>query len=85
MASFKTEDTSFITSYETKPVAEGLYEAHKDYTDVQLILSGSEIIGVMPIDEMYKGECVKPYEYDIELYRVSGGNLIELGVGDYLI
>lgn len=76
---------AFITSYKTKPVAEGLYEAHKDYTDVQLILSGSEIIGVMPLDEMYKGECVKPYEYDIELYRVSGGNLIELGVGDYLI
>ena len=76
---------AFITSYQTKLIEDGLYEAHKDYTDIQLILSGKEIIGVMPLEEMYKGECVKPYEYDIELYRVSGGKFYELGVGDYLV
>lgn len=76
---------AFISSYVTKDIKEGLYEAHKEYTDVQIILSGREIIGVVPLDEMRKGECVKPYEYDIELYKVEGGTLNELGVGDYLI
>lgn len=76
---------AFISSYVTKPIQEGLYEAHNEYTDVQLILEGREIIGVMPTEDMRKGECVKPYEYDIELYRVSGGKLCNLEVGDYLI
>ena len=76
---------AFISTYKTKSIEEGLYEAHKEYTDVQLILEGKEIIGVTSLDEMHRGECVKPYEYDIELYRVSGGKLYNLEVGDYLI
>ena len=76
---------AFISSYVTKPIQEGLYEAHKEYTDVQLILEGKEIIGVTSLDEMHRGECVKPYEYDIELYKLEGGKLCNLEVGDYLI
>ena len=76
---------AFISSYVTKDIKEGLYEAHKAYTDVQIILHGQEIIGVMTLEEMLKGECVKPYEYDIELYKSEGGELHLLEVGDYLI
>lgn len=76
---------AFVSSYETKALEDGLYEAHKEYTDVQVILEGQEIIGVMTLDEMRKGECVKPYEYDIELYKTQGGMLKTLGRGEYLI
>ena len=76
---------AFISGYETKPLEEGLYEAHKEYTDVQVILEGKEIIGVMSLDEMRAGECVKEYVYDIELYKASGGKLVDLARGDYLI
>lgn len=76
---------AFLTSYVTKPLKEGVYEAHKAYTDVQIIISGREIIGVTTLEEMKKGECVKPYEYDIELYKVEGGILNVLEAGDYLI
>ena len=37
------------------------------------------------LETMKKGECVKPYEYDIELYKVEGGKLNVLESGDYLI
>ena len=76
---------AFISSYVTKDIKEGLYEAHKAFTDVQIILSGKETIGVCSLETMKKGECVKPYEYDIELYKVEGGKLNVLESGDYLI
>lgn len=76
---------AFISSYVTKGIKEGLYEAHKAFTDVQIILSGKETIGVCSLETMKKGECVKPYEYDIELYKVEGGKLNVLESGDYLI
>ena len=76
---------AFISSYETKPLEEGLYEAHKEYTDVQVILEGKEIIGVMSLDEMRAGECKKEYEYDVELYKTKGGKLLEIVKGGYVI
>lgn len=77
---------AFITSYETKPFSEGLFEAHKKYIDVQLILSGEEVIATMPLKEMYKGECVKKYVHDIELYRIEdSGKRHYLKPADYLI
>ncbi len=76
---------AFVSTYVTKPIKDGLYEAHRAFTDVQLILQGQEIIGITSISKMHEGECVKEYEYDIELYRVSGGNLNVLSSGDYLI
>ncbi|MBO5775953.1 MAG: YhcH/YjgK/YiaL family protein [Clostridia bacterium] len=77
---------AFITSYETKPFSEGLFEAHKKFIDVQLILSGEEVIATMPTSEMHKGECVKPYVHDIELYRTEWeGTRHYLKPTDYLI
>ncbi len=76
---------AFLSTYDTKPISEGLYEAHKAYTDVQLIVEGEEIIGVTTIAKMHEGVCVKAYEYDIELYKVEGGDLHRLKCGDFLI
>ena len=37
-----------ISSYKTKPANEGRFETHERYADVQILLSGSEIIVVTP-------------------------------------
>ncbi len=76
---------AFLSTYVTKPISEGLYEAHKEYTDVQLIVDGVELIGVTGLEKMHSGVCVKEYEYDIELYKVEGGELHELKRGEFLI
>ena len=35
--------------YQAKPRAEGIWEAHRRYIDIQYIVSGSEIMGYAPI------------------------------------
>lgn len=38
-----------IQEYETRPVSEAKYEAHRAYTDIQVVLSGQENILIAPI------------------------------------
>ena len=56
-------------SYAPKPVAEGRFEAHRRYLDVQYIASGAEMIGWAPTPQL---EAETPYhpEQDIAFYRV---------------
>ncbi|MCF7957118.1 MAG: YhcH/YjgK/YiaL family protein [Phycisphaerae bacterium] len=51
-----------IHHYATKDKDEILFEAHKDYIDIQAVIEGAETIGWAPADTL---EIVKPYEPDI--------------------
>jgi biofilm protein TabA len=51
-----------IQIYETKTKEEMLFEAHKDYIDIQAVLDGAETIGYAPADEL---EVEIPYEPDV--------------------
>ena len=77
-----------VSEYVTKAVEDAKFESHKKFIDVQLILSGKEIIGVMPTERMRLGKCIGEYnpEKDVELYRECGeyeANVLE--PGDFLI
>lgn len=37
-----------VSEYETKLPADGKWEAHKKYLDIQIVLSGKELIGIAP-------------------------------------
>ena len=41
-----------VQEYTTKARSEAKYEAHKKFIDIQLILSGRELIAVTPIEKM---------------------------------
>ena len=41
-----------VQEYTTKARSEAKYEAHKKFIDIQMILSGKELIAVSPIDKM---------------------------------
>lgn len=41
-----------VQEYETKSRLEAKYEAHKRYIDIQMILSGKELIAVTPLGKM---------------------------------
>lgn len=60
-----------IDEYETVAAEASQYEAHKKYIDVQLILSGEEYMGVVPLTYQTPS---KPYdaEKDFALYQVAG-------------
>lgn len=77
-----------VSEYTTKAVEDSKFEAHRKFIDVQLILSGKEVIGVMPTEQMRGGSCISEYnpEKDAELYRECGeykANVLE--AGDFLI
>ena len=75
-----------VMAYESK--VSGTYEAHKAYIDVQIILSGREVIGVETLEVMHAHECVRPYDEaaDIEVYAGNDdGTSVLLEKGDFLI
>ena len=51
---YELENGAYISvqEYTTKARSEAKYEAHKKFIDVQLILSGKELIAVTPIEKM---------------------------------
>ncbi len=62
---------AIVDEYETVAAESSQYEAHKKYIDVQLILSGEEYMGVVPLTYQTPS---KPYdaEKDFALYQVAG-------------
>lgn len=84
-----------VQEYETKSVDPPVFESHRKYYDIQLILDGNEAIGVAQAKENYP--ISKPYdpEADYQLYtpaerpvwRTDGATpfRLELGTGDLVV
>ena len=72
-----------VSSYNSKPKAECCFESHKRYIDIQVILSGEEIIGfetadkLTPTTEFMGDKDIIIYELNSEYdeVRVSAGEL----------
>lgn len=45
-----------VQEYLTKPVEQGIWEAHRRYIDIQIILSGQEQMGFAALSTMQSGE-----------------------------
>lgn len=72
-----------VKEYETKPVEEGKYEAHRRYIDLQCIISGSEIIGYAPIDELKE---VEEYNQERDRFFLQGeGDFFTFEKGQFAI
>lgn len=76
-----------MMSYETKKRKDLLFEAHKQYIDIQIMVRGSEIITTEHIDDMHKYACVHPFgDGDAELYECNNDGVdYVLGEGDFII
>ena len=74
-----------VARYTTKPLQEGLFEAHKKYIDVQFIAAGREIIDYAPMEAF---EIDTPYnaENDAILYKAPDNfSTIELNKGMFCV
>ena len=71
---------ALIQSYETKDVAEKSFETHKNYIDIQYIISGTEKMGYIGKDALTVTEPYNP-DKDMEKYSHSrmGYGLLEEG------
>ena len=73
-----------MSDYTTIDASSALYEAHKKYIDIQLLLKGKEIIRCYP---KLLPSVLKPYddEADVELYKINDGLDVVLKPGVFVI
>jgi biofilm protein TabA len=56
---------ALVQHYDSKTIENCRFETHRKYVDIQMLVSGTEIMEVRPIDGLVVAESYKP---DIELY-----------------
>ncbi|HWP67684.1 MAG TPA: YhcH/YjgK/YiaL family protein [Rectinemataceae bacterium] len=57
---------ALVQRYPTKALGDCRYEAHRNYIDIQLLLSGREIIQVRTVGGL---DILEPYKPDIEFFK----------------
>jgi YhcH/YjgK/YiaL family protein len=74
---------ALVQSYDTKPLAQGKWEAHRQYADIQYMISGRERMGVAPIARM---KTQTPYNPDTDLEFFTGdGQMVTVEQGGFTI
>src|SRR5688572_13382965 len=72
-----------IKTHQTKPQSQGRWEAHRHYADIQLIVSGSETMGIAPISTM---SVQQPYSRDSDLeFFIGTGQFIRVDRGSFAL
>ena len=72
-----------INEYTTKPINEAKWEAHRTYADIQILISGEELIGYSPIENMIVTE-----DYDTEkdlIFLTGQGEFLNMQAGKFAI
>ena len=67
-----------VLHYDTKPIDQCKIETHKNYIDVQFVVSGEEMIGYYPAMDLQETEKYNP-EKDVEFYKTPQ-NLIKVNL-----
>lgn len=72
-----------VQDYETKPIEQGRWEAHKKYADIQFLIKGAEQLGYTDISNL-QPETGYDEEKDI-LFLKGNGQFTKASEGDFLI
>ena len=70
-------------TYETVPAEESFFEAHRNYLDIHIMLSGSEGVEIAPPAELTEFDRVEAN--DFYAYRGQGRYKLVLSPGDFLV
>lgn len=68
--------------YNTKESNEGIWEAHRKYLDIHVLLEGEEVVEIADISSMVS---TKEYEDDYELFSGKKEFSVTLIAGDFLV
>jgi YhcH/YjgK/YiaL family protein len=73
---------ALVQHYETKPKAQGKWEAHRKYIDVQYLAAGAELMGYANLDHLQAG----PYDEDKDFLLAEGsGSFVRMHPGTFVI
>ncbi len=68
-----------VSEYETKSADSALFETHQEYIDVQIILSGAEIIRYCPRPDVLEDRATEyDTEKDVEFFRQTSDRAVDL-------
>ena len=70
-------------TYETVPEEESFFEAHRNYLDIHIMLSGSEGVEIAPPADLTEFDRVEAN--DFYAYRGQGQYRLVLSPGDFLV
>ncbi|MBP3588393.1 MAG: YhcH/YjgK/YiaL family protein [Clostridia bacterium] len=73
---------AFSSSYETLPASQRKIEAHRNYLDIQYVVSGAEAMGYIPTEGLAVSETYKP---DVEFFATDKDVLIPAEAGTFMI
>jgi YhcH/YjgK/YiaL family protein len=72
-------------AYVAKPPAQGRWEAHQDHIDVQVVVSGRELMGVIEVTRLAIAEDLRPAK-DLMFYApCAGGSTLKVGAGEVAV
>ncbi|MEC0237006.1 YhcH/YjgK/YiaL family protein [Paenibacillus kribbensis] len=75
-----------VQEYDTKPEAECRWESHREYIDIQYIVSGREQINYAPLDQLTGGSDYAADKDKINYESlVSPGSSLQLGAGQFAV
>lgn len=73
---------AMVQEYQSKRQADGRWEAHRQYIDLQFIVAGTERIGFAPVGRMAAGSYDKERDFEVP----SGdGEFLTLRAGDFML
>jgi biofilm protein TabA len=75
-----------VQEYETKPEAEKKWESHRNFIDIQVVLSGEEFMGCSPLGLLEEKEAYDPAK-DVVFYRDGPGprSALVARAGDFCV
>ena len=73
---------AMVQSYDSKPLSEGAWEAHRKYADIQVVVSGAEQIGYAEIGSLTE----KPYDEEKDFMKLTGeGGFCRMSAGMFMV
>jgi len=74
---------AIMQEYETKPLSQGAFEAHRKYIDIQYVISGCEQIGWAPLPSLTE---TSDYDEEKDIQWFSGeGSMLLVPAGTFMI
>ncbi len=72
-------------AYVSKPAAQGRWEAHERFIDVQVIVTGRELMGVVDVAQLAVAEDFRPQRDLVFFAPFEGGSVLKTGAGDVAV
>ncbi len=73
-----------VQEADLKPWAEGRWEGHRRYADIQLVLSGAEVMGFRAVDGLTEDPAYDP-QADLVFFREADGQRVLVRAGEFAV